>query len=240
MTTEAHSSTELIEIRQYQLHPGQRENLIDLFDHEFIETQEAVGMDVLGQFRDPERPDHFVWLRGFPNMTTRNASLTAFYDGPVWARHRDAANAAMIDSDNVLLLRAVTNKHALPIHEPSRRDKRTPSGLIVIVIEFVDREFVDHINDETAANFMSETIPALEHSGCDTLGTYITEETPNTFTRLSVRTDRAIVWIGAIETDDSSAVRHAIPPMPGRRQERYVLSPTTRSVLDGTTHSSFT
>ena len=106
MTTTEHTSTNLIELRQYLLHAGQRDTLIDLFDREFVETQEAVGMDVLGQFRDPQRPDYFVWFRGFPDMTARHESLTAFYEGPVWARHRDVANATMIDSDNVMLLRA--------------------------------------------------------------------------------------------------------------------------------------
>ena len=100
MTAIEHRSTDLIELRQYLLHAGQRDTLIDVFDRELVEPQEAVGMDVLGQFRDPQRPDYFVWFRGFPDMTARHESLTAFYDGPVWAKHRDVANATMIDSDN--------------------------------------------------------------------------------------------------------------------------------------------
>ncbi|MEU0397925.1 hypothetical protein ABZ208_35265 [Streptomyces sp. NPDC006208] len=39
-------------------------------------------------------------------MTRRRRSLEAFYTGPVWRKHRDAANATMIDSDDVLLLRS--------------------------------------------------------------------------------------------------------------------------------------
>jgi hypothetical protein len=38
-------------------------------------------------------------------MTSRAKALTDFYSGPVWKAHREAANATMIDSDNVLLLR---------------------------------------------------------------------------------------------------------------------------------------
>lgn len=33
----------IVELRQYTLRPGQRDALIDLFDLEFVETQEAVG-----------------------------------------------------------------------------------------------------------------------------------------------------------------------------------------------------
>ena len=52
-------------------HPGQRDVLIELFDWEFIETQEAVGMKVIGQFRDLDDPDRFVWLRGYQDMPSR-------------------------------------------------------------------------------------------------------------------------------------------------------------------------
>jgi hypothetical protein len=230
MTTAGHTTTtNLIEFRQYLLHPGQRDTLIDVFDRELVDAQEAVGMDVLGQFRDPHRPDYFVWFRGFPDMTARHESLTAFYDGPVWAEHQAVAIATMIDSDNVMLLRSVANDDALPAHRPNRRDIREPTGLVVVVAEHVE-----HINDQTIGNFKSDVIPFLHQSGCRTLGVYATEVAPNTFARLPVRTDRAIVWIGAIETDDSSAVRQAITPVTERRQDRHVLMPTTRSLLDGT------
>jgi hypothetical protein len=162
-------------------------------------------------------------------MTARYESLTAFYDGPVWARHRDIANATMIDSDNVMLLRAVSNDDALPAHRPNQRDKRKPAGFIVVVVEHVER-----INEETIGHFTSDAIPVLHQSGCRTLGVYATEPARNTFARLPVRTDRAIVWIGAIESNDSAAVHQAITPGPERRQDRLVLIPTTRSLLDGT------
>jgi NIPSNAP len=94
----------VVELRQYTLHPGKRDVLIDLFDREFVETQEEVGIKIIGQFRDLDHQDRFVWLRGFPDMTSRAKALNDFYSGPVWKAHREAANATMIDSDNVLLL----------------------------------------------------------------------------------------------------------------------------------------
>ncbi len=95
----------VIELRQYTLHPGRRDALITLFEREFIEPQQALGLQVLGLFRNAGREDHFVWLRGFAGMAERAEGLAAFYGGPVWQRHRDEANATMIDSDDVLLLR---------------------------------------------------------------------------------------------------------------------------------------
>jgi hypothetical protein len=95
----------IVELRDYTHHPGARETLIELFENTFYEPQEAVGMSVLAAFRDVEHADRFVWLRGFDDMTSREAALRAFYDEhPVWRANRDAANATLIDSDNVLLL----------------------------------------------------------------------------------------------------------------------------------------
>src|SRR5687767_12697413 len=86
----------VIELRDYLLHPNQRDVLIELFEREFIETQEAHGMRVMGQFRDLDRPDHFVWLRGFADMAARQRGLEGFYGGDVWRAYRTAANATMI------------------------------------------------------------------------------------------------------------------------------------------------
>jgi NIPSNAP len=221
---------DLIELRQYLLHPGQRDTLIELFDREFIETQEAAGMDVLGQFRDPQRLDHFVWLRGFPDLEARHESLTRFYDGPVWAEHRNAANATMIDSDNVMLLRAVTNNDALPELRRETRDTQASTGLVYVVTEQVDT-----VDQESIATFRSATVTRLEQSGWHTLGLYATETSPNTFTRLPVKTEPSIVWFGSRETNDVMSNGKAAYVGKHAREEHHVLTPTTRSLLNGTT-----
>src|SRR4051812_34279248 len=95
----------IYEFRNYTLRPGRRDTLIELFEREFVEGQEAAGMGVVGQFRDLDDPNMYPWMRKFTDMEARRAALTAFYGGPVWKANRDAANATMLDSDNVLLLR---------------------------------------------------------------------------------------------------------------------------------------
>jgi NIPSNAP protein len=97
--------SEVFELRQYTLHRGRRDDLISLFEREFMESQEAAGMNLPGQFRDLDDPDRFVWFRSFPDMDSRRESLTQFYSGPSWKAHRDEANATMIDWNDVLLLR---------------------------------------------------------------------------------------------------------------------------------------
>jgi hypothetical protein len=64
-----------------------RDTLIELFDREFVESQEALGMKIIGQFRDADNSNRFVWLRGFRDMPSRSEALKAFYGGPVWKAH---------------------------------------------------------------------------------------------------------------------------------------------------------
>ncbi|WIX88986.1 NIPSNAP family protein [Amycolatopsis sp. DG1A-15b] len=104
----------VVELRRYTLHPGRRDELIELFEREFVEPQEAAGAHLFGLFRSRASPDEFVWLRGFRTMSERKAALEEFYFGPAWKAHRSAANETMLDSDNVLLLRPVRRGLASP------------------------------------------------------------------------------------------------------------------------------
>ncbi|MCR6488199.1 NIPSNAP family protein [Amycolatopsis sp. OK19-0408] len=104
----------VLELRRYTLRPGRRDELISLFEREFVEPQEAAGAHLFGLFRSRASPDEFVWLRGFRSLADRKAALEAFYFGEVWRKFRDEANATMVDSDNVLLLRPVRRGLAAP------------------------------------------------------------------------------------------------------------------------------
>ena len=117
----------IVELRQYDLVPGTRDTLIDIFDRHLIEGQEAEAMAIIGQFRDLDNPDSFVWLRGFADMEARERALTGFYSGPVWLANRDAANATMLRFDDVLLLRPATRMAALRWTSPTGRRPTWPT-----------------------------------------------------------------------------------------------------------------
>ncbi|MEO8806318.1 MAG: NIPSNAP family protein [Burkholderiaceae bacterium] len=178
-TTEHHCS--VIELRQYTLRPGERDSLIALFDQEFVETQEAVGMRVLGQFRDLDDADRFVWLRGFKSMAARAEALAAFYGGPVWQAHRHAANATMLDSDNVVLLRPASATTPMPI-ETWQRGAAPAGALLALVCQLStapDARFV--------AAFMHTWLPLLARHRGTLAGCCVTEPAANTFPSLPVR-----------------------------------------------------
>ncbi|MEO8057767.1 MAG: NIPSNAP family protein [Burkholderiales bacterium] len=171
----------VVELRQYTLHPGQRDTLIELFDREFIETQEAVGMAVLCQFRDLDDPDRFVWLRGFQGMAARAEALAAFYDGPVWRAHRDAANATMLDSDNVLLLRPASTHTSMPID--AWRRGTAPAGAAVALVCPLTAVPDAHV----VAALLQAWLPLLARHGGTLAGCWVSENSANSFPRLPVR-----------------------------------------------------
>ena len=136
----------VLELRQYTLRPGMRETLIELFEREFVESQEALGMTLVGQFRDLDDPNRFVWLRGFADMTTRAQALQHFYGGPIWKAHREAANETMIDFDNVLLLRPARLASGFLLDNAERQRPGAtddPPGLVMATIYHL-REGTEH------------------------------------------------------------------------------------------------
>ncbi len=197
-------TVQIVELRRYALRPGARETLIELFDRELVETQEAVGMHVLGQFRDLDDPDAFVWLRGFSDMPSRKRALEAFYGGPVWKQHAGAANATMIDSDNVLLLRPLASLALEANGRPAPGSTANPPGLLVVTIY--------PLQESTAGDFPAffarELEPALHEAGISVLATYATEHSVNTFPALPVHGDAEVfVWLARFRNEEDHARR---------------------------------
>lgn len=234
----------VIELRQYTLHPHQRDVLIDLFDREFVETQEAHGMRVLGQFRDLDRPDFFVWLRGFANMPARHRALDGFYGGPTWAAYRNAANATMIDSDNVLLLRPAWTGTAAALPQyprPAPGTAGSAPGMLAATVfhlrEPATSALTDFCRDHLAA--------ALQRGGAHRVGWLCTEASANTFVRLPVRKGEHVLLALALYGDEvplealaatAAGLRSAAPALVtalAREPEILRLQPTARSALHG-------
>jgi hypothetical protein len=240
VTRSIQGSFPIVELRQYTLHEGQRDTLIDLFEREFIEPQEAQGMKVLGTFRDLDRPDRFVWIRGFKDMDSRAAGLTGFYlNSPVWKAHRDEANATIIDSDNVLLLHApdVGSEFTPPETRPALGEQ-APSGLVVATIYYLKTPPA-----RALAVFEKQVKPALERTGIRPLAWFVPEAAPNNFPRLPVREgEKVLVWFAAFNDPADHAAHRAalekaaipLAPLLARQPEILRLKPTSRSLIRGT------
>jgi hypothetical protein len=181
-----------------------------------------------------------VWLRGFADMAARARGLQGFYGGPVWAAHRDAANATMIDSDDVLLLRPAWSGAGLA-HDPARRAGHAagavPPGLVDVTVFSLNAEA-----DSTLLDFCREHTTSALHRGCARAqGWYVTEPGPNNFPRLPVREGESVL-VGAAVFEDRSAYQTVLEGwrrdiMPTLSQwlnkppHSMTLTPTARSAI---------
>lgn len=231
----------VVELRQYALHPGRRETLVSLFERELIEPQEAAGMRVLGQFEDLDRPDHFVWFRGFADMDARRTALSTFYGGPVWAAHREAANATMVDSDDVLLLRPVRPSGGFPRRTRATPGARETSRLLLRILHRAPgaTDLVDFC--------LEHVEPVLEGTGAPVLAWLETKHAPNDYPRLPIREDADVVVCLSALPDEGALRRHlallsadlawaeeVVPALRrriARDPEQHVLRATPRSAL---------
>lgn len=230
----------IVELRQYTLHDGARDRLVALFDAEFVESQEAAGMHVLGQFRDHDDPNRFVWLRGFQTMEARRHALTAFYTGPTWKAHREAANATMVDSDNVLLLRPAPS---FGLALPKARGEQASRSMLALTIHYLERPLAPAFADF----FAREMAPRIRDAGAAVAGAFETLHAPNSFPALPVREgETAFVWLARFEDgralerfearlrllpDPRATARPEILRQLMRKPERLRLAPTGRSLL---------
>nr|WP_259371891.1 NIPSNAP family protein [Caldimonas mangrovi] len=163
-------------MRQYTLHPGQRETLIELFERELVHTQQALGIEVVGPFRDLDRPDVFVWVRGFASVAARGPALEAFYGGPAWQAHRAAANATMTAWHDALQLKPA--RAGSGFTWPARAPQRLHATLLSL--------------HEPAGGDRLDAIEALLQTQLDAAGarrfaSFVTEPAPNGYPRLPLR-----------------------------------------------------
>jgi hypothetical protein len=193
----------IVELRMYTLHAGKRDELIKLFEREFVEAQEAVGIQLIGQFYDLDDPNQFVWLRGFNDMAARAQSLNAFYSGPIWKAHRDAANATMIDSDNVLLLRLHHGTCGFSFkdaHRPPMGSRTKQNGFIAATIYYFDAP----VDSGFISYFENSIKPVLIEANAQILAYFVTEDSPNTFPRLPVREgENVFIWFTGFHDQDT-------------------------------------
>ncbi|GAA3073468.1 NIPSNAP family protein [Pseudonocardia yunnanensis] len=210
----------VLELRQYTLHPGRRDELITLFEREFVEAQEEVGARVVGTFRDVTDPDRFVWIRAFDDMASRHAALTGFYGGPVWMRHRDAANATMIHFDDVLLLEPVGDGFSSTSRAAIGKGRRGPSRVLAVVWTGGAAE-----PDTATVERLLGVTPVLARTA-----PYV-----NDYPALPVRDEQAVVWFASYTWPAGAAAArerlaaHPLGHEPGL--EVLELEPTARSAL---------
>jgi hypothetical protein len=94
----------IIEMRTYRLKPGLREEFLKIFNMKSVPAHQEIGMKILGPFLSVEDPDVFFFMRGFPDLASREPMKQKFYDGPLWKNELEAVLLPMIEKYDAVLV----------------------------------------------------------------------------------------------------------------------------------------
>jgi hypothetical protein len=100
----------IIEMRTYRTKPGQRTRFLEIFRSRSIPAHAEIGMKILGPFLSIEDPDTFFFMRGFPDVASREPMKARFYEGELWKRELEGVLMPMLDKYDAVLVEDPDNK----------------------------------------------------------------------------------------------------------------------------------
>jgi hypothetical protein len=94
----------IIEMRTYKTKPGKRSEFIEIFRSKSVPAHAEIGMKILGPFLSVEDPDTFFFMRGFPDLDSREPMKAKFYEGDLWKRELENVVMPMLEKYEVVVV----------------------------------------------------------------------------------------------------------------------------------------
>ena len=94
----------IVEMRTYKTKPGKRAEFLKMFCTRSIPAHDEIGMKILGPFLSVEDPDVFFFMRGFPDLASRESMKAQFYEGPLWKNELEAIAMPMLEHYDVVVV----------------------------------------------------------------------------------------------------------------------------------------
>ena len=94
----------IIEMRTYRTKPGRRSEFLEVFCTRSVPAHREIGMTIAGPFLSVEDPDVFFFMRGFPDLASREPMKAQFYEGELWKRELEHLLMPMLDKYDVVLV----------------------------------------------------------------------------------------------------------------------------------------
>jgi heme-degrading monooxygenase HmoA len=94
----------IVEMRTYKTKPGKRAEFLEIFRSKSIPAHAEIGMRILGPFLSIEDPDVFFFMRGFPDIQSRDPMKAKFYEGELWKRELENVVMPMLEKYEVVLV----------------------------------------------------------------------------------------------------------------------------------------
>jgi hypothetical protein len=94
----------IIEMRTYTIKPGKRAEFLEIFRTRSMPAHATIGMKILGPFLSLEDEDTFFFMRGFPDLPSREPMKARFYEGDLWKNELESVLMPMIDKYEVVVV----------------------------------------------------------------------------------------------------------------------------------------
>lgn len=94
----------IIEMRTYKTKPGKRPEFIEIFRTKAVPAHEEIGMKILGPFLSVEDEDTFFFMRGFPDLPSREPLKARFYEGALWKNELENMVMPMLERYEVVVV----------------------------------------------------------------------------------------------------------------------------------------
>ena len=94
----------IIEMRTYKLKPGARDRFLAIFRAKSMPAHTEIGMKILGPWLSIEDPDTFFFMRGFPDLESRELMKAKFYEGRLWKEELEQVLMPLIERYDVVLV----------------------------------------------------------------------------------------------------------------------------------------
>jgi hypothetical protein len=94
----------IIEMRTYKTQAGKRTEFLSIFRSKSVPAHAEIGMKILGPFLSIEDPDTFFFMRGFPDLPSREPMKAKFYEGALWKGELERVLMPMLEKYEVVLV----------------------------------------------------------------------------------------------------------------------------------------
>jgi hypothetical protein len=94
----------IVEMRTYRTKRGMRDEFLRIFHSKSVPAHVEIGMKILGPFLSVDDPDTFFFMRGFPDLPSREPMKAKFYEGELWKTELEGILMPMLEKYDVVLV----------------------------------------------------------------------------------------------------------------------------------------
>jgi hypothetical protein len=105
----------LIELREYTVQPGKRDEWVKMMEEEIIPFQIQNGIAVLGSFICEDNDGIYVWMRRFESEEDRVKKYAAVYESDHWKNNLLPKVVGLVDREKHRITRLIPTTLS-PIH----------------------------------------------------------------------------------------------------------------------------